>query len=223
MNSQIVIAKALEVSGGREHTGTRLRWRCFSASNRRCERRQSLARALNDGPFAALSSFSTAAVNRNGWSWATGLDNFGFDYPLRALVAWPYIGGQGEKEAMYPIRYFDSAGKVLTGANSYAIHFDRPPPVNTFWSVTVYDAKDKMLVKNPIGRYKVGSDTRGLVTAPDGSITIRLQHAAMDGKKTENWLPTPNGPFYLLLRLYQPKEEVLNGTYQLPQVVQDKQ
>ena len=191
----------------------------FNSSKLSPDRRKGLARTLNDGPFAALSSFSTAAVNRNGWSWATGLDNFGFDYPLRALVAGPYIGGQGEKEAMYPIRYFNSAGKVLTGANSYTIRFDRAPPVNAFWSVTVYDAKDKMLVENPIGRYKVGSDTRGLKTAPDGSITIRLQHTATEGKDAENWLPTPNGPFYLLLRLYQPKEEVLNGTYQLPQVV----
>ena len=87
--------------------------------------------------------------------------------------------------------------------------------------MTVYDAKDKMLVENPIGRYKIGSDTHGLVTAPDGSVTIKLQHAAPDGKKAGNWLPTPDGPFYLLLRLYQPKEEVLNGTYPLPQVVND--
>ena len=88
----------------------------FDPSKLSPERRKGLVKALQDGPFAALSAFSTAAVNRNGWSWATGLDNFGFDYPLRALVAGPYIGGQGEKEAMYPIRYFDSAGKVLTGA-----------------------------------------------------------------------------------------------------------
>ncbi len=69
---------------------------------------------LQDGPSVAISAFQTAAVQRNGWAWATGLDNFGFDYPLRALVSGPYLGGQGEKEAMYPLRYTDADNKVLT-------------------------------------------------------------------------------------------------------------
>ena len=81
---------------------------------------------------------------------------------------------------------------------------------------------DKLLVDNPISRYKVGSDTQGLVTAADGSITIPLRHTAPDGDAAKNWLPTPEGPFYLVLRLYQSRAEVLNGEYQLPEVVQDK-
>ena len=136
-------------------------------------------------------------MQRNGWSWATGLDDFGFDYPLRALGSGPYLGGQGEKEAMYPLRYTDSVGKVLTGENTYTIKFASPPPVDAFWSLTVYNAGDKLLVENPIARYKVGSDTHGLVTAPDGSITIPLRHAAPDGDVAKNWLPSPAGPFYL--------------------------
>ena len=122
-------------------------------------RRKGLLRALQDGPSVAISAFQSAAVQRNGWSWATGLDDFGFDYPLRALVAGPYLGGQGEKEAMYPLRYTDSSGKVLTGENAYTIKFASPPPVDAFWSLTIYNAGDKLLVDNPIGRYKVGSDT----------------------------------------------------------------
>ena len=59
-------------------------------------RRKGLLRALQDGPSVAISAFQSAAVQRNGWAWATGLDDFGFDYPLRALVAGPYLGGQGE-------------------------------------------------------------------------------------------------------------------------------
>ena len=66
-------------------------------------------------------------------------------------------------------------GKVLSGENSYTIRFASPPPVDAFWSLTVYNAGDKLLVDNPIGRYKVGTDTQGLVTAPDGSITITLR------------------------------------------------
>jgi len=84
-------------------------------------RRKGLLRALQDGPSVAISAFQSAAVQRNGWAWATALDEFGFDYPLRALVAGPYFGGQGEKEAMYPLRYTDSAGKVLTGESEAPI------------------------------------------------------------------------------------------------------
>ncbi|MGO9357342.1 MAG: DUF1254 domain-containing protein [Xanthobacteraceae bacterium] len=194
----------------------------FDASKLSPERRKGLLHALKDGPSVAASSFVTAAVQRNGWSWATGLDNFGFDYPLRALVAGPYLGGNGEKEAMYPLRFVDSTGQILTGAQNYTVKFDRPPPVDAFWSLTVYKADDKLLVENPINRYKVGSDTRGLTTGADGSITIRLQHAEPVGDGAKNWLPTPAGPFYVILRLYQPKPEMLNGSYQLPQVISSK-
>ena len=193
----------------------------FDPSKLNAERRKGLVRAIQDGPAVAISAFTTATVQRNGWSWATGLDSFGFDYPLRALVAGPYIGGQGEKEAMYPLRYADSKGEVLTGASAYTVKFASPPPVDAFWSLTVYKADDKLLVDNPIARYKIGSDTPGLVTEADGSIELRLQHGAPEGDGAKNWLPTPSGPFYLVLRLYQPRPEVLNGEYQLPQVVRE--
>ena len=193
----------------------------FDASKLSPPARKGVLRALADGPSVAISAFVSAAVQRNGWSWATGLDNFGFNYPLRALVAGPYLGGQGEKEAMYPLRYTDAAGKVLSGENSYTIRFASPPPVDAFWSLTIYNAGDKLLVENPIGRYKIGTDTQGLAIAADGSITINLRHVAPNGEAARNWLPTPAGPFYLVLRLYQPRQEILDGRYQLPEVVQD--
>jgi hypothetical protein len=192
----------------------------FDPSKLSPERRKGLVRALRDGPAVAASALATASVERNGWRWATGLDSFGFDYPLRALVAGPYLGGNGEKEAMYPMRFTDAAGQVLTGAQNYIIKFDRPPPVDGFWSLTAYNADDKLLVKNPIGRYKIGGDTPGLVMAADGSVTLNLQHTAPAGDATKNWLPTPDRAFYLILRLYQPKAELLGGGYQLPQITQ---
>ncbi len=194
----------------------------FDASKLSPPARQGLLRALKDAPFVAISAMATAATQRNGWTWATGLDNFGFDYPKRALVAGPYLGGNGEKEAMYPLRYTDSKGDVLMGEKSYTLTFASAPPVDAFWSVTVYDAQDKLLTANPISRFKVGTDTPGLVTAPGGSITIPLQHAAPEGPLAKNWLPVPNGPFYLVLRLYQPKVAVLDGTYLLPDVIPAK-
>ena len=177
-----------------------------------------LLRGLADGPSVAVASLASTASKRNGWDWVTGLDSFGFNYPMRALVAGPYLGGNGEKEAMYPIRYTDADGKTLSGANEYVIHFDKEPPVNAFWSLTIYNAEDKMLVENPIQRYKVGTDTKGLVKGSDGSITIPIQVEKPTDANAANWLPAPKGDFYLLLRLYQPSDAILSGSYQLPQV-----
>jgi hypothetical protein len=164
----------------------------------------------------AISSFASAATKRNGWDWVRGLDSFGFDYPLRAMVAGPYLGGNGEREAMYPIRYTDASGAVLNGANNYVVRFAKEPPVEAFWSLTMYDADDKMLVENPIGRYKVGTDTKPLKREADGSLLVSIQ--ADPSPEGTNWLPSPKGDFYLILRLYQPSEEILDGSYQLPQV-----
>ena len=180
--------------------------------------RKGLIRGLADGPSVAVAALASTASKRSGWDWVTGLDSFGFNYPMRALVAGPYLGGNGEKEAMYPIRYTDADGKTVNGANKYVIHFDKEPPVNAFWSLTIYNADDKMLVENPIQRYKVGSDTKGLVKAADGSITIPIQAEKATDANAPNWLPAPKGEFYLLLRLYQPNDAILSGSYQLPQV-----
>lgn len=134
------------------------------------------------------------------------------------MVAGPYLGGQGEHEAMYPIRFTDSKNQPLTGDNQYEVKLASAPPVNAFWSLTMYDASDKMLVDNEINRYKVGTDTQGLKVAADGSITIPISHKKPQCENAANWLPAPQGGFYVLLRLYQPKEEVLSGKWQLPQL-----
>lgn len=177
-----------------------------------------MARGLKDGPAVAVSSLTSTASVRNGWNWVTGLDSFGYNYPLRALIAGPYQGGQGEREAMYPIRYTDSEGKALSGANRYVVKLSSAPPVGAFWSLTMYNADDKLLVANEINRYKVGSDTPGLKVATDGSITIPIQNAKPVGEAAANWLPAPNGNFYVILRLYQPSQAILNNEWQLPQL-----
>ena len=180
--------------------------------------RKGMARGLKDGPAVAAASMVGSSSVRNGWNWVTGLDSFGYDYPLRALVAGPYLGGQGEREAMYPLRYTDSEGKPLSGANRYVVKLDSAPPVDAFWSLTMYNADDKMLVPNELNRYKVGSDTQGLKVAPDGSITIPIQADKPQGENAANWLPAPKGGFYVILRLYQPKQEVLDNKWQMPQL-----
>ena len=180
--------------------------------------RKGLLRGLADGPSVAVASLASTTVSRNGWIWATGLDRFGFNYPLRAIVAGDYLGGNGEREAMYPLRSTDADGNALSGANRYVVKLDKEPPVGAFWSLTMYDGGDKMLVPNAIGRFKVGTDTKGLKRAADGSITIPIQADPPEGENAANWLPAPKGNFYVILRMYQPGEEILNGSYQLPQV-----
>lgn len=183
------------------------------------EARRGVLRALADGPSVAISSFASTASVRNGWNWVTGLDSFGFNYPLRAMVAGPYLGGNGEREAMYPIRYTDADGQTLSGAHTYTVTLATQPPVEAFWSLTMYNADDKMLVENPIQRYKLGTDTADLKVAADGSVTIAVQHEQPDPALNVNWLPAPTGDFYVMLRLYQPTDAILDGTWQLPQVV----
>ena len=89
--------------------------------------------------------------------------------------------------------------------------------MNAFWSLTMYNASDYMLVANPIDRYAIRDRTPGLKYNADGSLDIYIQHDAP--ADTSNWLPAPKGDFYLILRMYQPKAEVLNGTYRLPPVI----
>ena len=167
-----------------------------------------LKRALADAPIVVSASVTATSIVRNGWE-TTRLSAFGYNYPLRAIVAGPYLGGQFSEEAVYPIRFTDSEGHALNGANRYEIAFDRAPPVGAFWSLTIYNAGDKMLVENPINRYKVGSDTPGMNIKRNGSFTIPIQRDEPQGPDKANWLPAPRGDFYLILRLYQPSEEIL--------------
>lgn len=194
----------------------------FDASKLSPDMRKGLVRGLADGPAVAVSSFASTSSVRNGWNWVTGLDSFGFNYPLRAMIAGPYLGGNGEKEAMYPIRYTDADGQTLNGANKYLVKLVKEPPVGAFWSLTMYNAEDKMLVENPIQRYKVGTDTAGLKKGGDGSIAIAVQSEAPDQAANVNWLPAPKGDFYVILRMYQPSDAILDGTYKLPQMTRVK-
>ena len=184
--------------------------------------RKGIVRGLEDAPSVAVASLASTSSKRNGWDWVTGLDSFGYNYPLRAVVAGPYLGGNGEKEAMYPIRYTDSEGQALSGSNRYTLKFDTLPPVNAFWSLTMYNADDKMLVANEIQRYKVGSDTAGLTKAKDGSLTIPIQREKPTGADAANWLPAPQGAFYVILRMYQPNGDILSGKWQIPDLVRTK-
>jgi hypothetical protein len=123
------------------------------------------------------------------------------------------------QEAMYWTTKRDGAGRVLSGAHQYTLHFaaGQLPPNNAFWSLTMGDAKNRF-VANPINRYSV-SDRTGLVQSSDGSVDIYIQNAPPTGHES-NWLPAPTDNFILWLRVYLPGQAILDGEYKVPPVVQ---
>ena len=138
-------------------------------------------------------------------------------YATRAASARGALWGNHGYEATYAMAWTDADGDPLDGAhNSYELRLSPPPPVDAFWSLTMYDASKFNLVANAIDRYSIGDRTAGLVTNDDGSVTIYIQTDAPDAGKQSNWLPTPDGRFRPLVRMYQPREEILNGQYILP-------
>ena len=179
------------------------------------------ALATVDAMLDAPESGEGAAA-RGGWSAPVVLgESFGRDWRRRALVARRYIGALASAEAFYPMAHADAQGRPLHGAHRYVLRFPPggEPPVDSFWSLTMYDSRDCMLVPNPIERYRIGDRSRGLRRDPDGGLTLRLQHASPGAPDEPNWLPAPDGPFYLCLRAYQPRAELLDGRWRPPDIV----
>ena len=132
------------------------------------------------------------------------------------------IYGNTAAEALYPAIAHDSTGAPLTGASNYTVKFasGQLPPVNAFWSLTMYELPQSLLVENPIQRYLINSPMLpSLVPDPDGGYTIYVQNASPGIDRESNWLPAPKGPFQMVLRLYWPKPDALNGTWKAPQAV----
>jgi len=140
----------------------------------------------------------------------------GTSYLVRALAARAGLWGNHGYEAAYPMTYTDGDGDPLDGRNRYTLRIEQDPPVDAFWSVTMYDLPDFYLVANPIGRYSIGDRTPGLRRDSDGSLTIVIQHD--QPADTGNWLPAPAAPFRPIMRLYQPRAALLDGTYQIPPI-----
>ena len=159
---------------------------------------------------------------RGGWSPTLRVgERFGHDWLLRARIARRYIGALTSAEASYPMAHFDADGRPLSGAHRYLLRFPPggEPPGDAFWSLTLYDARDCMLVPNALDRHRIGDRSRGLVRDADGGLTIHLQHASPGLPREPNWLPAPPGPFYLCLRVYQPRADFLEGRWRPPDIV----
>lgn len=162
------------------------------------------------------------ATSRGGWDEPLLLgESFGLDWLRRAVVAKKYIGALTSAEAMYPMAHADSQGRPLSGEYRYAIRFapGSEPPVDSFWSLTMYDSRDFMLVPNALDRYRIGDRSRGLQREADGSLVLDIRHTSPGAARESNWLPAPEGRFYLALRAYQPRADLLEGRWRPPDIV----
>jgi len=178
-----------------------------------------LTRAIKDAQGIMAAKNQSMAKLINGWLYLPGPKEFGTDYLFRAaLEAVALLHGESEMTVGY-IGNIDGQGKPLDGNNDYKIKFDVPPPVMGFWSLTLYDGKSKLLFDNPINRYSIGDRTEGIQYGENGSLTIYLSNQEPGGDAVSNWLPSPKGPFYVVIRAYNASPEVFNGSWSPPPIV----
>ena len=187
--------------------------------------KKSLAQAVKDGDSMLAAKSASMGKDVNGWQLSPVLDEyFGNSYLFRAAIGYQAMFVNTPIEAYYPGVFKDTDGYVLDGSTGkYTITFPKgqTPPAGAFWSVTLYDAKKRLMVENSINRYKIGSADK-LATEKDGSTILYIQADSPGKDKESNWLPAAKEPFYMLMRMYLPKIEVLNGQYEIPGVVKAK-
>jgi hypothetical protein len=172
-----------------------------------------------------LMSWKVATLAKvvNGWSMNTDtMGVYGNYYLKRAIVAQIGLGANLPEDAIYPLNLADESGKPLDGTSRYTIHFEKGamPPVNAFWSITLYDS-DGFQVGNALDRFAVSSWMPFQYNA-DGSLDLYFQNENPGKNKEANWLPAPKGPFNLTMRLYSPESDSLTGKWDPPPVAKAK-
>ncbi|GIU65946.1 DUF1254 domain-containing protein [Candidatus Phycosocius spiralis] len=179
-------------------------------------------KAIEEGVAAGVKQMRETVPGKkvNGWVITLDMGRYGTNYPYRAYWTFFGVGGNLAEDAVYPLAQTDGDGVPLDGANKYILHFAKSeiPPVNAFWSVTMYDI-DGYLVANPINRNALG-DRSAMTFGSDGSLSIYVQNESPGPDKEANWLPAPgSGKFKLALRLYAPRKEVMDGKWAPPPVM----
>ena len=167
---------------------------------------------MKEGDRKVDDGVANAGKAINGWR-VSGLPgdsaHYNGNWLGRAVAAKAGIYGNSPEEAMYPLTRADVDGQTLDGSqHNYTLTFPagQQPPVNAFWSLTMYDGKTQLLIENPINRYLINSPMLpSMKTNADGSLTLYIQNKSPGSDKESNWLPAPNGPIYLVMRLYWPK------------------
>jgi len=221
---QEIRAKLAKIGVGPEKT--------FNFKDLSLEHKLEIALGMKEGYKKVDEKVATFGKDINGWRVGSAFGNRAYyngDWLLRAAAARSGIYGNDAEEAMYPMTRWLANGEPLDGSkHNYTLTFKtgRSPPVNAFWSITMYDGKTQLLIKNPINRYLINSPMLpSLKKNKDGSLTIYIQKKSPSKDKVANWLPAPDGPIYLVMRLYWPKTtppSILppgEGTWQPPAIV----
>jgi len=203
--------------------------KAFDPSKLPPEQKAAMVEGIKNGMARIEKNSVTLGKDVNGWR--TGLNGgnrayFNGDWMRRAAVALAGIYANDAAEALYPTTHTESTGAKLDGtASRFTITFPvgQLPPVNAFWSITIYDGKTQLLVGNPINRYLINSPMLPeLKSSTEGSLTLYVQKDSPGVGDESNWLPAPNDPFYLVMRLYWPKKSARDGEWKPPPVLSVK-
>jgi hypothetical protein len=183
--------------------------------------RRGLERAIAQGNKQVAAAQFGIAITTNGWNYSLVIGKTGADWALNAAIA---LGGYGNlaEDSVYYQRNMDSAGMPLIGTKAYTVTFPKGqlPPVDAFWSITPYGMASLDLIENPTKRYSIGDRTPGLKPNKDGSLTLYLAgKPPADKTLRANWLPVGDKPFYLVMRTYFPKREIISGEWAPPEAV----
>jgi hypothetical protein len=199
------------------------------------EQKAAVIEGVKAGEAKVKEFLASGVKNVNGWKigdWFGDRAFYNGNWLKRAAGAQGGIYGNDSVEATYPVTKTLADGEPLDGSkHNYTLTFlaGQFPPVNAFWSVTMYDGKSQLLIKNPINRYLINSPMEpNLKKNADGSLTLYIQKNSPGKDKESNWLPAPNDLIYLVMRLYNPKTEPPSilpageGTWKPPGIVQVK-
>jgi hypothetical protein len=199
------------------------------------EHKAAVLLGMKEGDEKVDKWLSSGLKDVNGWSIGSFFGDRHFyngNWLMRAGAAKGGIYGNDAVEATYPLTRTTATGEPLDGSkHNYTLTFPagQLPPVNAFWSVTMYDGKTQLLIKNPIDRYLLNSPMLpGMKKSKDGALTLYIQRNSPGKALESNWLPAPDGPIYLVMRLYWPKEtppSILpagKGTWKPPGIVVSK-
>jgi hypothetical protein len=185
----------------------------FEFKDLSAEHKAAVLLGMKEGDDKVDKFLASGVKNVNGWNVGAFFGDRAFfkgDWLKRAGAAKGGLYGNDAVEAVYPFTRTDAAGEALDGSkHNYMLTFPagQLPPVNSFWSVTMYDGKSQFLIKNPINRYLINSPMLpGMKKNADGSLTLYIQKDSPGKAKEANWLPAPDGPIYLVMRLYWPKD-----------------
>lgn len=153
----------------------------------------------------------------NGWGTRSIGTQFGDNVLARAVCAQFVLAGHHRVENASYSALRDNLGEPLDGRRRLMLRFPpgKEPPAGAFWSLTVY-MPDMFFYENSIERYSLGDRTTGLHRNAEG-LTITI--GAEPPLDITNWLPAPEGPYMLGLRIYEGRSDVVDATWFPPPLI----